>query len=286
MAHLGEIVSALGTSQFSSRFFGLFNEMLAIDQCTVFAFRGDEPPDALVLEGASSEMRKSAHALAHEYVAGAFTHDPNVHASRHLDGLSVYCLRAAEVQDRAYRARFYDRACLAHELVMLGRVDDTLYYSSFYRTNTRAGFQSAEVETIGEFSQFALRALRRHVELLGGVGSTRSTIGHMPSANKRPQLLAHLTHVLLAEPYMLSPREAEVCAGIVLGLTTVGISLRCGISINTVATHRKRAYRKLGVSSQNELFSRYFRLVNQEAATLACVTPTNAHGVDMLGSAA
>ena len=78
----------------------------------------------------------------------------------------------------------------------------------------------------------------------------------------RGETLAYLREVLLSEPHLLSPREAEVCAGIILGYTTVGISLNCGISINTVATHRKRAYRKLGISSQNELFSRYFRLVS------------------------
>jgi DNA-binding CsgD family transcriptional regulator len=87
--------------------------------------------------------------------------------------------------------------------------------------------------------------------------------------DNRAQLLAHLRDVLLNEPQHLSPREAEVCAGIILGYTTLGISLNFGISLNTVATHRKRAYRKLGICSQNELFSRYFRVVNSQLAASA-----------------
>ena len=52
--------------------------------------------------------------------------------------------------------------------------------------------------------------------------------------------------------------EAEICAMIVIGHTTQGISLDLGISKNTVITHRRRAYDKLGISSQNELFGKCF----------------------------
>jgi len=63
---------------------------------------------------------------------------------------------------------------------------------------------------------------------------------------------------MLKLPCGLTQREADVCAAIALGYTTVGIGLNLGISVNTVATHRKRAYAKLGISCQNELFARYF----------------------------
>jgi len=63
---------------------------------------------------------------------------------------------------------------------------------------------------------------------------------------------------MLKLPCGLTQREADVCAAIALGYTTLGIGLNLGISVNTVATHRKRAYAKLGISCQNELFARYF----------------------------
>jgi DNA-binding NarL/FixJ family response regulator len=49
----------------------------------------------------------------------------------------------------------------------------------------------------------------------------------------------------------------------VLGYTVLGMSLNMRISVNTVATHRKRAYTKLRISSQNELFARYFDTVHR-----------------------
>jgi DNA-binding CsgD family transcriptional regulator len=51
----------------------------------------------------------------------------------------------------------------------------------------------------------------------------------------------------------LSGRELDVCMLIAVGLSSEGIGLELGISLNTVLTYRKRAYARLGISSQNEL---------------------------------
>jgi DNA-binding CsgD family transcriptional regulator len=44
-----------------------------------------------------------------------------------------------------------------------------------------------------------------------------------------------------------------VCAEIVRGLSSGAIASSLGLSINTILTHRRRAYAKLRISSQNEL---------------------------------
>lgn len=272
---VGGLVSSMGAPTFGSRYFDFFSAGLGIDQCTVFAFRGSRPPDPLVLEGKSLKMRQIAHSLAADYMAGAFTSDPNLRLGAKTHSPTVHYLRAEEVPDPTYRRRFYDQPSLAHELVVLGQTDDILYYSSFYRSDRRAVFKAHEMELVLSMASFAVKALHRHFELLGGNGLQSWKSAEVPNsaapADRRREMSAHLRDVLLTEPYALSAREAEVCAGIILGYTTLGISLNFGISVNTVATHRKRAYRKLGVCSQNELFSRYFRVVNQgqarEAAT-------------------
>jgi LuxR family transcriptional regulator, activator of tox operons len=51
----------------------------------------------------------------------------------------------------------------------------------------------------------------------------------------------------------LSERELQVCALMAAGLTSEGIALKLGISLNTVLTYRKRAYFRLQISSQNDL---------------------------------
>ena len=82
--------------------------------------------------------------------------------------------------------------------------------------------------------------------------------GNAISPPDREQVYRSVCKVLFNSGHGLTPREAEVCASIVLGRRVAGTSRKLNISAHTVATHRKRAYSKLGISSQNELFARYF----------------------------
>ena len=53
----------------------------------------------------------------------------------------------------------------------------------------------------------------------------------------------------------LTAREAEVCERILIGYTSTGISLDLDIKPSSVNTYRRRAYEKLGIATQNELFA-------------------------------
>ena len=53
----------------------------------------------------------------------------------------------------------------------------------------------------------------------------------------------------------LTGREADVCERILVGFTSTGISLDLDIAESSVNTYRRRAYEKLNIATQNELFS-------------------------------
>jgi DNA-binding CsgD family transcriptional regulator len=270
---MGTLVSTIGCSGFASEYFRLFRDVLPIEHCTVFAFRQGERPAALVAECTSARAGEIVRQLAHEYVAGAFKRDPNIRREVAPTTPLVYALRADEVLDADYRQHFYERPAVSHELVLLGNVRGTLFYSSFYRCRSQSAFQRDELDSVQQLGYFAMMALERHLELQRHLELESGPLDMGPRAEAAPgdsfgsrrPALDHLREVLLAERKRLSPREAEVCAAIVLGYSTLAISLNLGISLNTVATHRKRAYSKLGICSQNELFSQYFRRVAQFA---------------------
>ncbi|GGZ15803.1 hypothetical protein GCM10011614_33340 [Novosphingobium colocasiae] len=114
---------------------------------------------------------------------------------------------------------------------------------------------------------FMVKALHRHSEIAVRTSDpARLSFVHAPAnmpGKLRQRTLEYLREVLMEGPGKLSHREAEICAGIIMGYSTEAIGLNCMISVNTVATHRKRAYAKLGISSQNELFLRYFSAVRR-----------------------
>jgi len=59
----------------------------------------------------------------------------------------------------------------------------------------------------------------------------------------------------------ITPRETQVVAQVLEGHSSESISRRLGISAGTVRIHRRNIYAKLGISSQQELFSIFFREV-------------------------
>ena len=53
----------------------------------------------------------------------------------------------------------------------------------------------------------------------------------------------------------LTRRERDVCIAILLELSSECIARELAISLNSVLTYRRRAYQRLYVTSQNELFA-------------------------------
>jgi DNA-binding CsgD family transcriptional regulator len=261
---MGDLVLKIGSADFGSEYFRLFNDALTIEHCTVFSFREGECPAALVTECGSTHANDQVYHLAQEYVAGAFRKDPNIQRDRKVKDPVVYTLRADDVRDVEYRHQFYVEPSFSHELVLLGTLNGTLYYSSFYRSDCGSEFRTDDLDRVLFLADFIFKVLQRHVEIQGrGAGRTMPMEPPHDAVNtgSRRAAFNHLKEILLAEPKKLSPREAEVCAAIILGYSTLAISLNLGISLNTVATHRKRAYSKLGICSQNELFGQYFRTI-------------------------
>lgn len=254
----GDLVAALGTSDFGPKFLDVFGEVLEAEHCTVFAFAGSSAPFAVLAEARSASDRIRVRNLACAFASGEFEHDPNVGRLRRLDdGLAVYTLTPDELPDQLFRRRFYDDPRIVDELVTLAHTSRWRLYLSFYRTDPGCRFRATGVDAFRACARFTVQLLEKHVEC-----ATLRSLSAQPRPDplhcaSREQLFGKLRGALLASGHWLTPREAEVCTAIALGYTVAGAGLRLRISANTVATHRKRAYAKLGISSQNELFARY-----------------------------
>ena len=65
---------------------------------------------------------------------------------------------------------------------------------------------------------------------------------------------------MLMQFYRLTPAETRVATTLAAGCGTIGTSLHLAVSENTVKTHAKRIYEKMGLKSQGELARLFGRL--------------------------
>jgi DNA-binding CsgD family transcriptional regulator len=74
----------------------------------------------------------------------------------------------------------------------------------------------------------------------------------------------------------LTPREGEVVRLLLRGYSTKAAAARLGIAVATTALHRKRAYIKLRVCSQAELFYLFLCSFGGAEAMQECRLPRDA----------
>jgi len=261
MRPIGALVSLIGSKEFGAGFYRTMNETIGFDQCTVFVC-DEKQPTTVVAEARTDFVASRVRKLADTYVAEGYLRDPLRELSRRTPGLEsqIFMLSPAQLLDERYRKLFYSDPYIKHELAMTAAVGDLYLYAGFYREPGRPDFSASEADFLRYCGDTLAQVLWKHAEISRNPPCPDQRTP--PPQIDRRELFERVRNAIRLDGG-LTTREAEICAGIVLGYTVLGISMNLGITVNTVATHRKRAYAKLRISSQNELFARYFSTVQQ-----------------------
>lgn len=141
-----------------------------------------------------------------------------------------------------YRKIFFNDSNIVDKCATAIWTDDTCFYVNFYRITAQGRFsdaQRAPLQAIGA-------SVARHFQ---------------QAATATPDQNLAALFATCAPPSALTPRERQVCRHILLGLSSEAISQALGISVHSTLTYRKRAYERLGISAQNELFGIVLRLL-------------------------
>lgn len=251
---ISQLVKHLGTHGFDQSFFRFMDEVVPIAQCTIFQLPSKGKPKVVMAQGQSSIFDRTAKSLAADYVNGLMADDPHVLAYKQRGCSSLWQLFEPEtIENDHYRSKFYEQPRLASELTLPIHYPDGVLIVSLYRSTSQGTFTSTEMDWINEVGDLCSALIERHVQSL--------KLDFADSIEKRNERFRRILRILL--DCKLSPREAEICTLILMGHTTCGIGLELNISENTVGTHRKRAYAKLGIATQNELFCRCFDVVGE-----------------------
>lgn len=137
-----------------------------------------------------------------------------------------------------YRKMFFVDSGIVDKCATAIWVDDTCFYVNFYRIAAQGRFSAAQHERLRAIAPAIGASVARHFQ--HGAAAADQTLATL-FAMRAP--LAGLT-----------PRERDVCRRILSGFSSEAISQALGISLHSTLTYRKRAYERLGISSQSELF--------------------------------
>lgn len=139
-----------------------------------------------------------------------------------------------------YRKIFFQDSGIVDKCATAIWVEDTCFYVNLYRIAAQGRFSDAQRQRLGAIAPAIAASVARHFQ-------------HGASTTPEQSLAAlFATRAPLAS---LTPREQEVCRRILAGFSSEAISQALGISLHSTLTYRKRAYQRLGISSQSELFA-------------------------------
>lgn len=245
---LAPLVSGIGRDSFADTVFGLFNPVIRIDHVSLFRLVGGREIDVLATASAprhpvSPEAgERYLHRFAHLDPARAFPSP----SSRDNTGLLLQ-LSAKDIHDPGYRRDCYEAVGLEQRISLSVRYQHFGYQVNLYRLRGGAPFAtSAHARQLMQFCSLVIPLFARHAELLTSAPQLGGT--HLSLERIRERIAA------LGEK--LSHREIEVCAQALYGQSIDATAAALRIARTSVITYRQRAYAKLGISSQSQLFAR------------------------------
>ena len=154
--------------------------------------------------------------------------------------------------DQRYRKIFFEDSEIVDKFATAIWLERSCFYVNFYRTIAQGRFARAQIERLIQLSPAIGAVVARHFQDAVAADA-------LPERDPFDKLAALFAS--RAPLRRLTEREKDVCLRILAGFSSEAISADLGIGLHSTLTYRKRAYEKLGISSQNELFAIALRLL-------------------------
>ncbi|MDH2403485.1 helix-turn-helix transcriptional regulator [Bradyrhizobium sp. SSUT18] len=237
-------VLAIGRPDFPKILIDTLRREAGVGHCMVFALNRTGAASCLLDVG----NIPSGGDLGAAYAGQFHESDPNRDAMFEGEGSVPIVLPAfaPRMYGARYRKIFFQESGIVDKCATAIWTGDTCFYVNFYRITAQGRFAAVERARLQAIAPAIGASVARHFQQAATAPLDQNLAALF--ATRKP----------LAE---LSPREQEVCRRILLGFSSEAISQALGISLHSTLTYRKRAYERLGISSQNELFAIVLRLL-------------------------
>jgi DNA-binding CsgD family transcriptional regulator len=240
-------VLAIGRPDFPKALLGTLRRVADVGHCMVFSFVGERATRCLLDVGNIPIGADLGAAYSEHFHRADPDRDAIFHAQPSVEPILLPTFARRMYSDN-YRKIFFEDSNIVDKFATAIWVGDTCFYVNFYRIISQGRFTASELRRLSGIAPAVSAAVARHFQHDGAPSGD--------PACKLKSLFA--TSAPLAG---LTGREQEVCLRILSGFSSEAISADLGISLHSTLTYRKRAYDKLGISAQNELFAIVLRLL-------------------------
>lgn len=241
-------IETLGTPEFHITF---REHLLSVCGADYFALYHSSDDQLQHISAGGLREGSVASKQAKLYAGGGFwRHDPGLKTlwATEANGrpiiahMSIDRIEHAEMRERIYRPYL-----VRERVVVSARVPRSAVAISLMRTERKGPFAGEELGALERASDGIVALAMKHVALTKTAAEPRAALTCLPT----------IEACLAAATPVLTRREAQVCARVLYGMTSMGIALALGVGEESAMTYRKRAYSRLGIGSQRELLLWY-----------------------------
>jgi DNA-binding CsgD family transcriptional regulator len=243
------VILSIGKAEFGDVLFDAFHREMRVRQVVLHHF--SDAATVGTVAAKDDRLDGCVHSLVRDYVRHYHVYDPfrrrcmpAAQRSVELQGFAV-----KEIADTEYSQKLFVEPGISGKLCVIVRRPQDAICLSLYRDRGEGSFAADDFEGIERLKVPLAAACERHFDL-----TPKRT---MPTLDQTVTLLQGGDG-----GRGLSAREAAVCARIVTGYSNEAIALDLDLSFHSVRTYRRRAYAKLNVTSQSELFALILSSVN------------------------
>ncbi|MFM0143803.1 helix-turn-helix transcriptional regulator [Paraburkholderia sp. RL18-085-BIA-A] len=218
---------------------------LPVSQCAIFAYEFDARPRTV--SAADHRGGRFLRDVADRYATHFYALDGNraiigrAPRTQARDALMLHQQRSEEIANEAYRTACYAQPNVSDRLSLLVQPMDSVWLSiNLYRDSAYGVFAPGELEHVESLAHLFAHAAKSHYMLNG--------------QHQQDPAAAMLARVRRTCP-ALTPRELDVLRGTLEGASAIEIAVQMGVKPASVVTYQKRAYARLGISSQRQLFA-------------------------------
>ncbi|PUE07695.1 LuxR family transcriptional regulator [Limnohabitans sp. T6-20] len=197
--------------------------------------------DPTLFMSASRGIPDTTRACWDAYLSGPYLSDRTFEGASQANPSPLLCHITAPEVPAQHRARVYEAHGMAERVSIVQRQATSIFAINFYRHEHQRPFSEAQLSDFESLAPALLTLTQKQIEL------TRPR----PARRNTAEWVSQLQQL---EP-ALTPRELQICARLLTGMTQEGIALDLGLGLPTVKTYRNRAFARLGIHFKNELFA-------------------------------